>query len=95
MLDLNWTPEALKDLRAIERWLIANRTPHVAMQALLDIRLRAQSLEEFPHAGRPERDGIRILVVYGSGYLIFYRIIEAGVQILRVRNEREDWQLAT
>ncbi|AOH83691.1 hypothetical protein AWL63_06625 [Sphingomonas panacis] len=91
MSRIDWTVPALEDLRAIDRWLHKNATPDVAVSIITRIRARARFLEDFPHGGRPHRDGLRILRVIGTSYLIRYRIVADAVQVLRVHHEREDW----
>jgi plasmid stabilization system protein ParE len=93
MPTVDWTRLARDDLRGINTWLTERATPEVALAMLIKVRLRAQSLAEFPHGGRPYRGGTRILRVYGSAYLIRYRIVSEGVQILRVHHERENWSV--
>ncbi len=91
MLQIDWTGPALADLRAIEAWLDEEANPHVAVRILSAIMLRARFLADFPHGGRPARNGTRGLLVFGTPYLIRYRIVDQRVQVLRVHHEREDW----
>lgn len=91
MSRVDWTKPALEDLRAIDRWLHKNATSDVALSIIMQIRARARFLENFPHGGRPHRNGLRILRVTGTSYLIRYRIVAEAVQVLRVHHEREDW----
>jgi len=93
MPSISWTLPALEDLRAIDRWLERNRTPRYAAMTIASIRYRAKFLEDFPHGGRPHHDGIRILRVIETPYLIRYRIVADVVQVLRVHHEREDWSI--
>lgn len=48
----------------------------------------------FPHAGRPASDGLRVLKIYDTPYLLIYQVGERDVEIVRVRHEREDWLTA-
>lgn len=88
---LGWTQPALDDLRAIERWLSENVRPEIAFVTLMHIRRRARFLEDYPHGGRPLRNGVRILRVMDTPHLIFYRLAGETLQTLRVQHEREDW----
>lgn len=88
---LVWTQPAVEDVDGIDRWLTANVRGEIAIDMLSAIRLRAHFLESFPHGGRPIGEGIRVLRVIGTPYLILYRIEGEGVQVLRIRHEREDW----
>ncbi|PZQ61208.1 MAG: type II toxin-antitoxin system mRNA interferase toxin, RelE/StbE family [Sphingomonas taxi] len=86
-----WASIARDDLHAIDAWLERNATAQVALTTLGTIRDRAAFLVDFPHGGRPHRDGTRILRVLGTPYLIRYRIKEERMEVLRVYHEREDW----
>ena len=90
-----WAAEARADLRSIDNWLTENASPEVSVRKLAAIRYRAKILVDFPRSGRPDRDGRRILVVYGTPYLISYRVKAATVEVLRVHHGREGWQLDT
>ena len=90
---LEWARPAVDDLRGIEGWLEEKATPAFAVRTLVAIRARALFLENFPHGGRPHADGTRVLVVYGTPYLIRYRILESVAQVLRIHHAREDWNV--
>lgn len=93
MRRIDWTGPALNDLRVIDDWLTREATPDLAVRILSAIRTRSHFLVDFPHGGRPYREGRRILRVLGTPYLIQYRILDDVVQVLRVHHEREDWLL--
>lgn len=95
MFQIDWTGPALGDLREIDAWLEREASPEFALRTLATIRLRAHFLENFPRSGRPSRDGLRLLRVFDTPYLIRYRILTdtKSVQILRIHHEREDWQI--
>ena len=88
---IEWTLSARADLRSIEAWLEREATAESALATLIAIRARAQFLADFPHGGRPHRDGTRVLRVFHTPYLIRYRIGDDRVTVLRVHHEREDW----
>jgi plasmid stabilization system protein ParE len=91
MHDIIWSRPALEDLRRINDWLTRDAEPDHAIRTLAAIRRRAEFLEQFPHGGRPLRDGVRVLLVYETPYLIRYRIATSRVDVLRVHHERENW----
>lgn len=91
MPTLRWTQPAIDDLWAIDEWLVENASGEIALATLASIRFRAAFLENFPHGGRPIRHGIRMLRVIDTPHLIFYRLLDDELQILRIRHEREDW----
>jgi len=88
-----WSPPALDDLRGIDDWLTREATPDFAVRTLVTIRHRVRILENFPRAGRPIERDHRILRVYGTPYLIRYRIANPVAEIVRIHHERENWQL--
>jgi toxin ParE1/3/4 len=90
---LDWTQPALDDLTAINSWLTANATGVIALRTLLEIRRRSRFLTNFPHGGRPDKTGVRVLRVFNTPYLILYRLLNDNIEILRVRHEREDWRV--
>ena len=94
MTQITWTAPALADLRAIDRWLTHQASRELALRTLGEIKFRVSFLENFPHGGRPELgQNFRVLRIFHTPYLILYRIQEEGVQILRIRHEREDWRV--
>lgn len=92
---LKWTRSALGDLASINKWLTGEASGQTAVRILAEIRHRARFLENFPHGGRPDKSGVRVLLVFNTPYLILYRIVGEDVEILRVRHQREDWQVET
>ncbi|KQR80467.1 type II toxin-antitoxin system RelE/ParE family toxin [Sphingomonas sp. Leaf343] len=88
---VNWTTPALHDLREIDTWLLREASGNVAVEVLTTIRERASALANFPQIGRPHADGHRILKVGHTPYLIRYRLVPEGVDVLRVHHERQNW----
>ncbi len=91
---VDWSTPAVLDLNRIDDWLIENRSAEFALQTVRSIRKRADWLGNFPHGGRPSPDGLRILRVFGTRYLIVYQISPDCIEVVRVHHEREDWQTA-
>ena len=89
-----WSIPALEDLRSIDDWLTREASSDYAVRVLAAIRFRAKFLQDFPHGGRPYRDGTRVLRVFETPYLIHYRLIGEGAEVIRVYHERENWQVA-
>lgn len=89
-----WTLAARDDLRRIDLWLERNASGAVAVDTLTTIRARSVFLADFPHGGRPLKDGTRVLRVLGTRYLIQYQLKGREVTVLRVHHEREDWYVA-
>ena len=90
-LQLIWSPEAETDLLTIWGWGAAHFSPETADVHLRDIQRAAANLVEFPFAG-VARDqlvaGVRSVVVYPT--VVFYRITEASIDIVRVVDGRRN-----
>ncbi|MGK6319043.1 hypothetical protein [Sphingomonas sp. DT-204] len=67
-----------------------NASAGFVFRTLVAIRLRARFFANFPHAGRPFREQLRVL---DTAYLLLYRLRGDAVEILRAHHEREDWQV--
>ena len=94
MRRLSWTVPAREDLRSLDAWLTKEARPQVAVRTLAEILERARFLLNFPHGGRPFLDKqFRVLRVLDTPYILIYRIKGDTIEILRVRHEREDWQM--
>ena len=87
----DWTDQALTDLASIDDWLNRNASPDVTQTQLDLIRIRARSLQDFPRRGAKFGEDWRVMGVAGTSYLLVYRVIDDGVQILRIRHNRDDW----
>lgn len=94
MTELIWSGPASADIDAINAWLIKHASSAVAIRTLAEIKYRTEFLRNFPRGGRPFED-LRILRVPATPFLIFYRLEGDIVTVLRIRHEREDWQVET
>ncbi|HEY9612930.1 type II toxin-antitoxin system RelE/ParE family toxin [Allocoleopsis sp.] len=78
------SPEAKQDLRDIRNY-IARDNPSAARRLVESIREKCRTLVDFPNMGRryddiaPEVRGVPI-----DSYIILYRLIEDGIEIVRV-----------
>lgn len=70
--------------------LSVNAAPTVAAAALTAIRGRADLLRTYPRIGRPALNGSHVLRVRKTPYLLFYRIEDDRIEILRIRHDREE-----
>ena len=89
---LHWTLAALLDSREAFEYVAADNER--AAQRLLDkIIVAANRLDRFPRLGRPgSESGTRQLVVPGTSYTIFYRIVgNDEVELLRVLHGARKW----
>lgn len=78
------SPEAQQDLRDIRNYIARDNT-RAARRLVESIRQKCRTLVGFPKMGRsyddiaPELRGVPI-----EGYIMLYRLIEDGVEIVRV-----------
>jgi toxin ParE1/3/4 len=75
------------DLDSIARH-IAQHNPSAALDLIFELRVRCRSLSDFPMRGRRYNAIYRTLVV--APYLIFYRVEDDVVAIVRVLHGAQD-----
>ena len=81
---------AIRDLESISAYF-ADVNIEVGEKFLQGFSNRCKQLASFPNLGRSYDDlqiGLRGLPM--SGYIILYRLIEDGIEIIRVVNGRQD-----
>jgi toxin ParE1/3/4 len=85
-----WTVPAEREL--VDIWLyIAIENPDAADRIAERLRAAAQPLAAYPRLGRTGRRAkTRELVVAGTNYILIYRKVKRGVEILHVRDGRRD-----
>jgi len=81
---------AYRDLARLSAWL-APKNPRAADQAADALTEAIASLSDFPERGRPVGGRVRELPVqFGRyGYIVRYRVSQAGVTVTRLRPARE------
>lgn len=86
-----WSPQAQADLADIWRYYATAAGAAVADKIAREFVDSSKALGRFPHAGRA-RDDVRpqLRSVVATPFVIFYRIIEDTVQIVRVLDGRRD-----
>lgn len=91
MTEVRFTARALTELRNQIRWLQA-RSPTAAQDATAAIERATLALSEHPMAGTPFGEGFRRWHVnFGrSGYVMFYRVREDYVSVVRFYHGRQD-----
>ncbi len=87
---VHWTDQAMDGLVRVHSFL-SDIDPEAALQA---IEAGADTLGQFPHAGRPaddlEPEHQELLISFGaSGYALFYEVIGEAVVILAVKHQKE------
>lgn len=90
MLRLVWRPKARRDLLDIAAF-IRPRNPLAAQRLSAQIRDAAERLPEHPYVHRPGRvPGTREAVVHPN-YIVIYRVLADGVEILTVLHARQEY----
>ncbi len=90
---VRWADQAMDGLERVHSFL-AELDAQVALQALDTIYAGAETLGQFPNAGRPANDlepeHQELLISFGaSGYALFYEVIGEAVVILAVKHQKE------
>ncbi len=91
MSDCAFSPEALDDLRQIHDY-IAQHNPSSASRIVERLRDRCYLLADFPYMGMAHPrfgEDYRMYVVPGVSYVIIYRPVDNGVEIMRVRHSSQ------
>jgi len=90
-----WTPNALRGVRRVYRFLAEKDMDAAKTMAALLFK-QAEILENFPNSGRPatdlEPEHRELLIPFGSsGYVLLYRFDEdrAAVTVMAVRHQKE------
>lgn len=84
------TPSSRKDYRAIW-YYVAEDNPAAADSLLRVFDSKLQLLSDFPHAGRRRDEVRRRLRSFPVGeYVIYYRPIRGGIQLIRVVHGARD-----
>ena len=88
---VEWTDPAIADLRDIDDYWSAYDTASAERVAAL-IEAASGFLATMPRAGPAlRRSDARKWLVGATPYLLIYRVLEDGIQILRVHHGRQDW----
>lgn len=92
---LRWSPEAESDLREIWRYYAREASAEVADGILLELRTAGDRAADRPLLQRlRERLGAGLRVMLVRPYLLFYRLNDTDVEIVRVLHERRDIEAA-
>ena len=84
MVEVSWSPQAIRDLFSIWRYIGLN-SPLAAQGMAVRLKAAGDSLGLTPERGRPASGGAReITIIYP--YLIRYRVEPGLVRILRIKH---------
>lgn len=91
MATVRRSPEARADLKSIWRYVARKASERTADRLLDHITAAAAILADHPHSGTPRPElqpGIRSRPV--GNYVLFYRPVPGGVELVRVLHGRQD-----
>lgn len=89
-MKLLWTPEAIKDRRAIYTYIEAdNPSAALALDELFSAR--ANRLIDHPGLGRPGRVGATRELVVHRNYVLVYDTVGKVVRVLRLLHVARQW----
>jgi toxin ParE1/3/4 len=91
------SPESHDDVVAVIQYYLAQHTPATATRFAMAVEATLELLALFPESGPawesadPAMQGVRFQNVRGfPNYLIFYRMIEQGLYVMRIVDGRRD-----
>lgn len=88
-----WAAAAIGDLHAIEQYLADSYSPALARHVIANLIDATYWLLKYPHAGaRLPVEGWRKWRPRKSRHILVYRVVGEGIEVLRVRHERNDWR---
>ncbi len=89
---VRWTPAAADDLENISNYL-HDQHPQIAQPTVRRLYAEIRDLSGFPFRGRPGREtGTRELILSGLPYVIVFRTLDQGVEILRIYHGSQNWK---
>ena len=96
-VDVIRSPESIRDVEAIARYFVDQKTPATALRFGRAITKTLDLLTIFPEMGVPWESkkkrlkGMRVQIVRGfRNYLIFYRMTMPGLYVERIVDGRRD-----
>jgi addiction module RelE/StbE family toxin len=90
-LRIHWLAEARADVDAIFDFIAADNAM-AAQRVFGRIGSAVGKLGAAPHIGRSGRwEGTRELIVYGTPYIVGYRVRGGAIEILRVLHAHQLW----
>jgi toxin ParE1/3/4 len=91
MMKIIWAPEALDDVASILDY-VAEHDAQAAQRVVRRIFMAVETLRGSPEVGRPGRVlGTRELVITSTPYVVPYRVLREGLQILRIYHGARRW----
>ncbi|MEI7437519.1 MAG: type II toxin-antitoxin system RelE/ParE family toxin [bacterium] len=96
MFRVRFTPQAIADLEEIKRYISDDLfNPQAAAELVALVLEKIRTLVSMPRTGAQVRTDISMLKVYRfiscRNYLLFYRIDEKNVSIIRILYARRDY----
>lgn len=90
MMELLWTPEAVRDRESIYDY-IEEDSPLAALALDELIAEKTAVLQDFPKMGRSGRVAGTFELVVHSSYMVVYETVERQVRILNVVHTTRQW----
>lgn len=87
-----WSEKAVADLVALNDWLTEHRQPQEAAESIRAIRNQVANLDQFPAVGSPVYAGTRKLLIKAQPFVLLYEMVDGRLVILRLVDNRSDWQ---
>jgi toxin ParE1/3/4 len=94
MVRINWTDQAVFDLKEI-KYFISKDSKYYAQKTIEKLRFRTQILKEFPESGRiiPEIENPNFRELIEGSYRIMYKIVDLHrIDILTVFHTSRDFK---
>lgn len=90
MMELLWTPEAVRDREDIYDY-IEEDNPLAALALDELITERTAVLQDFPKMGRGGRVPDTFELIVHSSYMVVYEIVETRVRVLNIVHTARQW----
>jgi addiction module RelE/StbE family toxin len=91
-MQLEWSPHAVADLKAISEYIEQDRSLETANRIARAIYSAIHSLRTTPYRGRLGRiEGTREMVVSSLPYVVVYRVFDERLLILNIVHGAQRW----
>jgi len=91
MMELIWTPQAVRDREDIYDYIIEENNPLAALALDELIAEKTAVLLDFPRKGRGGRVPNTFELVVHNNYMVVYDIVQTQVRILSVVHTARQW----
>ena len=88
-MKVRYSRRALGDLQEAANYLNP-RNPAAAVSVRASIRSAVRRIAQYPQSGRLQEDGSRKAVALTYGYLIYYDIVDAQIEIATIQHPSQE-----